>query len=355
MTSPRACVNLGDRQKFGTSSRVSVQGMSSKESCRTLCNLLNPAQSIAASCTFRRRAYRIYLPQFLSPLHDNEMDYKLSLPPISDNYNMTGSSCTDTEMNIERQMDTQMPTFFLNENRWRTWEFKYFHKSGALKDVSKINIRFNSTGWILGRGSDSIGYYTICGKPELDISGWAWKLDKTYTGIDTEASTWLCESGSEFNDVEGSNPLNEELFGRSRSHVSHIAYWSDGYNLEENTLMNTKHEYGIMNTLAGEGVCRRESCDESNHHLIGWTCDICTCLNETKARNCIMCQSSGPAFNEAPTSTSSSSSRQMQTQIQESSARIGFFGIWETTSNDQHFELQKGGVFRAVPLFNYTS
>ena len=104
------------------------------------------------------------------------MDYKLSLPPISDNYNMTGSSCTDTEMNIERQMDTQMPTFFLNENRWRTWEFKYFHKSGALKDVSKINIRFNSTGWILGRGSDSIGYYTICGKPELDISGWAWKF-----------------------------------------------------------------------------------------------------------------------------------------------------------------------------------
>lgn len=29
---------------------------------------------------------------------------------------------------------------------------------------------------------------------------------------------------------------------------------------------------------------------------------------------------------------------------------VGYWGVWETNSGQSHFDLQKGGVFRAVPL-----
>jgi hypothetical protein len=34
---------------------------------------------------------------------------------------------------------------------------------------------------------------------------------------------------------------------------------------------------------------------------------------------------------------------------------LGFWGIWETASPGSHFELQKGGVFQAVPVFADTA
>jgi hypothetical protein len=30
---------------------------------------------------------------------------------------------------------------------------------------------------------------------------------------------------------------------------------------------------------------------------------------------------------------------------------MGLWGVWETVSNQSHFELKKGGVFRMVPSY----
>ena len=152
-----------------------------------------------------------------------------------------------------------------------------------------MNIRFSCSGWILGRGVDEIGSFMISGKPQFDILGGSWKLNKTYTGIDKELAIWLCETGEEFDDWGDNVQIDEELFGTSRSHVSHIAYWSDFYCSNTTTLYSR---------------------------------DIVHASYLSTARSLHI------------------------------SSLVGFFGIWEPKSNEQHFELNRGGVFSAIPLFS---
>ena len=110
---------------------------------------------------------------------------------------------------------------------------------------------------------------------------------------------WLCETGEEFDHETDNIVKNGELFGRSRSHVSHIAFWSDVWGRQHN-------EDKYLDNYVGS-IRDNNFADPMHSWGVGSV---------------------------------------------ESSTGIGFFGIWETTSNDQHFELNKGGVFRAIPLFD---
>lgn len=305
-------MNLGGHQNSGTSCSVSVQGTCSKQACRTLCNLFDPAYSIPASCLSHLGACHIYSSPRFSSSHVVETQEKITLPPVYTNSTVTSSSVKNSDMSSKRQMETLIPTYFLFENVWRTWEFRYFHKSGAVKNVSLVNIRFSSSGWILGRGVDDIGSFMVSGKPELDILGWSWKLNKTYIQVDKELSIWLCETGEEFDDDDDSSNIMKsgELFGRSRSHISHIAYWSDVWGRQYSELKQHECKYSDERQLVRK------------QQISG--------VDDTHGANL--------SYSEG-------------VQGIESSSGIGFFGIWETSSNDQHFELNKGGVFRAIPLF----
>ena len=99
----------------------------------------------------------------------------------------------------------------------------------------------------------------------------------------------------------------------NRSHVSHMAYWTAGQTDDINLRQISKKKSSAQ-----------------------WVCTQCTLKNAAGKSSCEVC--------ELP--------KNILPQIKSKafSGYSGFYGVWEATSNDSHFELQKGGVFRSTIL-----
>ncbi len=219
LTSPSASVNLMQPagQTHGFSRTSSVRGMAQRRGCRALVNLFCPLAAI---------------------------------PP-----------------DLHKEI---YPSRLLDD--LRTWQFIFYHKSGAVKETFSVNMMISEDGNIIGPGNDDYGAFTFSGKREEDIDGPVYYIKATY-------------------------------LTRTYPHLSLLAYWSSGCIENEYSEMqeiDSKREKDFFLTLA-----------LSNSDVV-------------------------PISHRDYESFGVNGS--------------GFYGVWETTSSDSHFALQKGGVFRAGML-----
>lgn len=215
--------------------------------------------------------------------------------------------------------DSMMSSLFLGEDYARPWRFSYYHKSGSLKDRFTTYLHFTPDGFIRGRGVDFVGVFTLFGQADADSSGGhTYFFHKVYVGEDV-INRFEEESGGVHHvrdpdldsmDIRLQMWLQrahvEYVFeGRTRTHVSHTGYWSSGVD----AAVEGGRVGGQMNQKDGnrsreaiiEGDTGKRRHRWSSEDVLGvWG--------------------------------------------------MGLYGVWETSSIGSHFDLQKGGVFRAEPV-----
>lgn len=308
LTSPAACVHVlhnteaiqpivnGKRQPLPVTARTSssgtsnVQGVAAKESSRALCLLFSPHHMIPYTDASRRDDK---MPMLVDVIHSERFP--------------------------------------------RPWIFHYYHKSGALKDryIAYVLLLRMSNGVSLmrGRGEDSIGRHVLRGEGNLDVTGeMVWLFTKTY--IRAGDAQDHSHSLQEWMEATGMDDEDGEIYrlaaGGGRSHVSHTGYWS------------TEFTHDVLSKLTAAD--RRLSDYE------------CTPLDSVSGGE--------SAIVGSPLGLLRRRQRQHQRRAGDDvavdlnpiaeAARLrssGLWGVWETSGADEmHFELRKGGVYRAVPF-----
>jgi len=230
LTSPSASVNLAkhtSRVENGVSvlrTTSSVTGVSTRESSRALINLFCPSHAL----------------------------------------------CYDSNM------DNMISDLFVSVDKPTIWQFRYYHKSGSLKDKGMCFLWLSCDGFLYGRGVDGVGTFFMIGRCEPEVSGYSWFFEKSYINqIVDSIDTWI-------SDVTPETVQHDHNRNRHKSHISHTGFFTS------NDVRNIPDDlYFYIDE------------DSVDDYLEGST------------RN------------------------------------SGFFGIWERSIQGSHFELDKGGVFRA--------
>jgi hypothetical protein len=221
-------------------------------------------------------------------INKNSSDHSKSTSSNS-NKNTTSSSLSST---------SSLPPlllFFLADDHSRPWQFTYFFKTGSFKDQFLVSLRFFSIHCIRGKGMDSIGSFTLEGRMEMDIIGQKLLLNKIYHHDQNEEMNEKQQQMSLDNDKEaldgttGQGRGGMAVHSDQAAHVKHLGYWSDGVRFPSNPDKEEKSEM------------KSEHEQQLSYFGERWS--------------------------------------------------QGLWGVWETaTTNQSHYELQKGGFFRAIPL-----
>lgn len=174
LTSPSASVNLANYtsriESGGTvvlRTTSNVTGISTKEAARALVNFFCPSHALA--------------------------------------FDASGIMISDQFISIDR------PTI---------WQFRYYHKSGTLKDKSLVHLWITATGFLFGRGFDGVGPFCLSGRAEAEVIGYSWLFSKSYINqaIDS-VDLWL----SEIDEMSGQEDFNNN---KNRSHIVHTGFFA---------------------------------------------------------------------------------------------------------------------------------
>ena len=166
---------------------------------------------------------------------------------------------------------------FLSIDRPSLWQFRYYHKSGTLKDKSLAHLWLTADGFVFGRGVDGVGCFVLSGRAEAEVNGFSWLFSKSYINQSMDSvDVWL----TEINEETGQSDV---INNRNRSHIIHTGFFTenDAWVLPDDVYFYVDEE-SVDDYLEGHD-----------------------------------------------------------------SRTSGFFGVWERSSQGSHFELEKGGVFRA--------
>jgi len=184
--------------------------------------------------------------------------------------------CPSHAIGYDSNVDTMISDLFVSVDRPTLWQFRYYHKSGSLKDKFMCFMWITCDGFLFGRGVDGIGTFFLYGRCEPEVSSFSWIFSKSYINSNTESiDTWIADVNPRT--VQGDHHNN-----RHKSHVCHTGFFTanDDYVPDDLYLYEDDDDY----------------------------------LEDSRTRN------------------------------------SGFFGVWERSSSGSHFELDKGGVFRASPM-----
>lgn len=312
LTSPSASINLAGGQARSSGGFrelrmiASVQGISTKHASRSLINLFYPRMCVPAPPFQSQAGPRPPPPRSSPPLGEG-------LPQIV-NKNLVATP--------------SIGGLFLSGERPTPWQFTYFYKSGSFKDQFTAYLKFLPDGYCKGRGVDQFGPFLFSGKVDPDITGWAWYFHKSYLRmvdlVEVDLSSWV---GME--DEEGNAGGGRGGGGVSKApiHVSHIGYWSEGVDLTA-----------------------RQRCDDRNSRLL----DQLYPSLSTESRTVNDTDSIFPSSITRRSFLEGEVEDQVPKELSDEQSMgvwgIGLWGVWETATTTPHFELQKGGVFRAAPI-----
>jgi len=331
LTSPSASVNLaqsrsraqpvpgpGDVKRNGSRGQViiarttsSVQGMACKSASRALVNLFCASECVPSP----RRDAVIYgdhrVPKIESKLALHVEEEEERTCPRRWGWEALQSMGAATDVQSQDGSVTCRP-----------WKFSYFHKSGFLKDSHDVWLQFSDEGLKMrGRGRDQIGPFFMKGYSEVDIEGLSWHVDKCYLnlsnhGIDGEDDVKIDEW---VRNASGDWVTDSDLNDWGKAHVTHTAYISSGVGVavvaEAHFIQQKRAALAAFNTNNSTNV------DSTAMSLQGQEYAM---KREAKTQ-----LDSYIAFN--------------------SNWGYGMWGVWEASTVGSHYELQKGGVFRATP------
>ena len=265
-TVPHQVSEAAVRRNQGTTSNI--QGICNRQASRALIALLYPRMAVP-----------------LAVIHGSHTSPVDEPSPLSTT-TVTPTPLTATSATAAATTTTTTPHPTINNNTTATivpehlrspiidphprpWQFTYFYKSGAVKDQFTAYLLFrnhSSVGMQLcGRGVDNIGTFKLHGHAEADITGWSWYIYKSYIPNATEMDEYMGDEddGSGGIDREGTNSVvhmgvktsrlerwlqsvrddfnvhnrdsNSQSIRSPTIHVSHIAYWSSGVEVESCT------------------------------------------------------------------------------------------------------------------------
>jgi hypothetical protein len=263
------------------------------------------------------------------------------------------------------------------------WKFIYYHKSGFVKDTHVVWLQFldersgigHQDQEIRGRGEDDTGLFFLKGHVNIDIEGFSWKIEKCYVKkpvASQESSRKLTVSNSmpipsaadeEYNDSEileisrdqwirnatGEWISKEEISTWGRPHIVHTGYSSKPVtdavvtedfvrNQQVSALINLRNSH----QAAPEQLFRE---DQTYYYSKDVTND------SNKGRSNLGGSISGDFASGVLTSKQRHDRKKYEDYIYfNTNWGGGMYGVWEVSSTESHFELVKGGVFRASPI-----
>jgi hypothetical protein len=287
----------------------------------------------------------------------------------------------------------------------KPWKFVYYHKSGFVKDTHVVWLQFlneeSGVGQqqhhhhqqqqqqqeLRGRGQDDTGLFFLRGHVNIDIEGFSWQIEKCYVKkpMQSEATTSLLHSNPEVKSTgvitaEPTEPTEEdsghdisrdtwcrnesgewlekdEIASWGRPHISHT-----GYSTVPVTDAVVTEAFVANQRVMALGNLRNNPI-LSNPSLMAELRDGGTVANQNFREDLSFYQSEDPVDNSShiihTNNRSNVTGKEKQHQIKSDySAYVrfntnwggGLFGVWEVSTTESHFELVKGGVFRATPL-----
>ena len=174
--------------------------------------------------------------------------------------------------------------------------FSYYTRSGVLKDEFIAYLAFSPDGRVRGKGCDAIGFFLLEGCSEVDILQSSYKFGKAYLSQSEleESSRWLLEG----DEAEGHGHRLGLGLGLGQGHRA-------GAEGQRGIRSHVVH-YGYY--TAGMGAYEMDQ---------------------------------NGAAGVAGTGAAAGAG-----------GDFGLYGVWEPASVGSHYELQKGGVFRATPIIH---
>ena len=275
------------------------------------------------------------------------------------------------------------------------WNFLYYHKSGFVKSAHVVWIQFLAGETetepqyqeMRGRGEDDTGLFFIKGYVNKDIEGYSWKLEKCYVKqplrskaatlhtsesptapqvaltapiTDDDVAVWESPADDTSSDAArdawcrnetGEWIGKDEISEWGRPHISHTAYHSD-----------TVTDAVITESFAGN---QRVAALANLRQNVATTAGNMTEQPFREDRAYYESHDPQSASSGAKTSNSSTSSSTSSRERGGGKRGCsdypnyvrfnthwgrGLFGLWEVSTTEAHFELVKGGVFRAMPM-----
>jgi hypothetical protein len=237
----------------------------------------------------------------------------------------------------EQDAARSLINLFAGDSAAQPWQFLYFHKSGSVAEDTIVYLRLASETRMWGRGVDSTGPYVLRGSADRHGYELTWFFHKTYVSL----AVWPRDEPSDGPPSEIEFLLESSLEPPAemilRPHISHCGYWSEKKNCVGSGAVSSSSECSSS---------RSNDMEDGPDHL-AWR----------------LLRSHGEAgLPEISTALHSSSetlditgATHFAVTAAEEAVKcppgLGFYGVWEGASTGgSHFELQRGGVFRAVPL-----
>jgi len=234
-----------------------------------------------------RALINLFCPQFRVP--PRRVIATQSLAPLL--------PCSDDTNNSEKEKEKEKVMHDLIKMefpRLRPWKMLYYSRSGSLKDEFVAYLTFSADGRCLGRGCDNVVFFLMEGVCEVDIQGSVWKLYKQYLSLNL-----TLQALTPLEDVQEQGQVSEPSGRATPSASSGTAA-------------------GTAAGTAGTVGSRTAHCIHTGY------------------------------LTEHITNFSGGATLDWRTLLE---PYLGLFGVWEgASSGGNHFLLEKGGVFRAVPI-----
>jgi hypothetical protein len=171
--------------------------------------------------------------------------------------------------------------------------------------------------------------------------------------VDSSIALWMLAAGDEAKQTSASS--------RSHIHVSHAAFFSEGrVSAQLRPSARSSGSSSSNSNNSNNGLFSSSQMQREEEELIMAALsaeDVEAAAAATAAGNANNDQyNNGGAAAAAAATADVHPSNEIDegVVIAEASSGLwgdGFWGVWEPASHTPHFELQKGGVFRAVPIF----
>ena len=256
------------------------------------------------------------------------------------------------------------------------WKFVYYHKSGFVKDTHIVWLQFldetmgvdSRDRQLRGRGVDDTGLFFLKGHVNVDIEGYFWYVEKCYIQKPVRSRLSMLldnERKGMRTDVEEEHEVEYEM-SRELWCENKSGEWIDKDEINDwgrpHIILTSYESACVTDTVVSENYVQNQRvaalCNlKKNPQFNKAQGEVDPKLREDLSYYESFDPRSKFCKNSINRSVSAKVAKERR-EKEEYDAYIrfntnwggGMFGVWEISTKESHFDLIKGGVFRAVQL-----